>query len=417
MNAPDLPPLPATRGAYLATLLMMVIGFYALLLTSLALTGYALYRLVLWTPAFLSEVHGAGALKVLLIAYAAVGVFGWAILKGMLARVGGDPPGKKLDREHHPRVFALVDEVAARVQADPIHEVFLTAEDEVGVWEEAALYLPPGLSKRKIVLGMGALSYLTLDQLRSILAHEYGHFSHRDTYFSRFIYRVMSSYAAVLRELRDKSGKIQYLNPLYWALKGYTLLYELIAAKFSRAREYHADRFAVESYGRDEFAGVLVAAHVEGAFFSQVGIRRVVSLATEGKGFKNLYHYVGTTRQQFDRDNPNGTAEALGAMLAARTGAFHSHPSLRDRLERQGVRADRTLLPPPPRPLPNPDLDAGAGADGDGPRDAQTTPRPSAAEDLFGDDALALQRELSELCGARYVYMIEAARRAQAGKD
>src|SRR5205823_8254931 len=158
-----------------------------------------------------------------------------------------------------------------------------------------------------LVLGMGALNYLTLEQFRSVMAHEYGHFSHKDTFFSRFIYRVSHSYEALLSQL--SGSQIQYLNPFYWLLRGYVGLYHLIAASFSRRREFFADRFAVLAYGPQIFQRALVASHVEGSFFSQVGMRRVLELAHEGKGFKNGYHYVGANRKFFENENPQAVRE------------------------------------------------------------------------------------------------------------
>ncbi len=408
MNPVNLPPLPKTSSAYLGVLLVMVVGFYVLLLVSLVAVGFALYELVMWTPTYFSHVRGGGAIKLLFLIYAAVCVFGWALIKGFLAKVGGDPFGIKANRRDHPKVFDLTNEVAQRVQADPIHEIFLTPEDDLGVWEEAALYLPPGMGKRKIVLGMGALNYLTIDQLRSILAHEYGHFSNRDTFFSRFIYRVSNSYDALMRQLGG--DRIHLFNPLYWVLRAYVWIYERIAASFSRNREYHADRFAVEGYGQELYAQALVAAHVEGSFFSHVGLRQVVNLAAEGKAFKNLYHFVGVSRKMYEKDNPESLPKVLSDMLAQKSGAFDSHPSLSERLQAQGISPAAVQASPTPRVVADAELDKGMEAD------ALTLVRngaPSAAEDLFGENLPNIQAELSEMVSGKYIYLIEMMRRAQ----
>ena len=133
LNTNGLPTLPKTSTYYLTTLFAMVIGFYVLLLASLIAVGFALYELVIWTPEYFSHVRGVGAVKLLGLIYLMVGLFGWALIKAFLAKVGGDPMGIKATREQFPKVFALTDEVASRVQADPIHEIFLTAEEELGV--------------------------------------------------------------------------------------------------------------------------------------------------------------------------------------------------------------------------------------------------------------------------------------------
>jgi Zn-dependent protease with chaperone function len=405
-----LPALRKAGPAYLVVLLLMVVGFYLLMLACLAAVGWALYELIIWTPAYLSRVRGSGALKLLFFAYAAVALFGWAIIKGFLARVGGDPLGIRCSRQEHPAIFAISDEVAHRVGAQPIDEIFLTPEDEIGVWEESALYMPPGMGRRKLVMGMGAMNYLTTDQLKSILAHEYGHFSNRDTFFSRFIYRVSSSYHAILGELGG--SKLQYVNPCYWLLRGYVAIYEMISASFSRRREFAADRFAVEAYGQKLFGGALVAAHVEGAFFNQVGVGEVLRLAGEGKGFKNLYHFVGSTRKNLDREHPESTAEVTKGILSTRTGMFDSHPSLRERIEMQGIKPATLPAATPPRVACCPEIEEGMDP---AETDQLHIGPPTVAEDLFGDDLQTIQSELSDLVSAKYQYLLQL--QAQAAQE
>ncbi|MCX5659477.1 MAG: M48 family metallopeptidase [Planctomycetota bacterium] len=404
----NLPPLPNTSGAYLTLLLIMVVGFYILLVASLVIVAWLLYEMIVYTPAYLSHVRGGGALKLMLIAYGLVLFFGYALLKAIFTRVGGDPLGIRATRDEHPKVFALTDEVAQKVGAAPIDEIFLTPGNELGVWEEAALYQPPGTGKRKIVLGMGALNYLGVDHLRSILAHEYGHFSNKDTFFSRFIFRVSGGYAAIGQTLAGQ--KIQYINPLFWLIKGYAWVYHALAASFSRVREYAADRFAVEAYGQPLFLQALMAAHVEGTFFSQVGMKRAFELAQEGKGFRNIYHFVGSSRRMFQHDARADVDSVVKEMLEAKTGRFDSHPALADRLAQQGVKPGSLALPLPPRPLADPELDADLEEEK---RQIVASGGPSAAEELLGEQTRKIQGDLSDLLSAQYIHMVNAMRQAQ----
>jgi Zn-dependent protease with chaperone function len=404
----SLPPLPRASGLYLAVLLVLVAVFYVILVASLGLAAYLFVRLVLWTPGLLAQQQSLGAVKLLLILYAAILVYGYAVVKSLRVKTGGDPAGIRLNRTQYPGAFALVDEVAARVQADPIHEIFLVPDTEVGVWEETALYLPPGSGKRKIVLGMGALSFLTLDELRSVLAHEYAHFSHRDTFFGRFIYRVTHSTAILLHELRRHGGWVRYLNPMYWALRLFATLYPRLSARFSRIREYYADRCAVEGYGRDLFARSLITVSLESSFFGEAGSSGALTLGAEGHGFKNVYHFVGAARREFDREAPDGAEQVLSAMLVEPSHRLDSHPSLRERLDAQGV-PDALRHPYPlPQPITTPDLDILAPSD-----TSAASDEPSAAQALLGADTPVLQARLSEVYGAPYVMLGHLLRQAQ----
>ncbi|MDD4891367.1 MAG: M48 family metallopeptidase, partial [Phycisphaerae bacterium] len=176
---------------YLLVLLILVAMFYVLLAACLLACGWGLYLLVTHLPEILAHVRGRGIKLVFMVGLGIV-IFGYSLLRAMVVRTGGDPLGARMTRNDQPRLFGVLDEVCRKVSARPVNEVFVTPETEIGVWEESAIYMPPGAGKRKLVLGLASLCFLTLDQLKSILAHEYGHFSNRDTYWSRFIARVFA---------------------------------------------------------------------------------------------------------------------------------------------------------------------------------------------------------------------------------
>lgn len=405
-----LPRMPRAGRVYLALLLTCVVAFYALLIASLGLSAYLFVRLVLATPGFIAHQGSLGAVKLLLLLYGILFVYAYAVLRALFVKTGGSPGGIKLTRVRHPAVFALTHEVAARVQADPIDYIFLVPGGEIGVWEETALYLPPGAGTRKIVLGMAALSSLTLDELSSILAHEYAHFSHRDTFFSRFIYRVSHSYGALFAALREYGGWTRYLNPLYWVLRAFIVLYPRLAARFSRLQEHRADRQAVVCYGRDLYARALITSHLEGSFFDHCATTGAFCIAQRDGALPNVYHFVAATRRAYDHDNPAGAATALDTILAARSRRLDSHPSLCERLDRQGVPAAARHPYPLPRPIRIAalddliDLEAAGGG---------TTGEPSAAEELFGAEIAALQAQLSDAYCAPFALLAQVIKQVE----
>lgn len=406
-----LPRLPRAGGLYLSTLLALVAAFYLVLVASLGLSAVLLVRLVAWTPGFVAREHTLGALRLLVILYVLLGVYAYATLRGLFTRAGGAPGGITLTRVRHPAVFALADEVAARVAADPIDEAYLLPGAEIGVWEETALYLPPGTGKRKIVLGMAALSSLTPDALRSVLAHEYAHFSHRDTFYARFIYRAAAGCDALLAALGEHGGWVRYINPLYWAFRLFAAVYPRLAARFSRIRELHADRAAAHAYGRDAFARALIATSLDSSFFAQAGADGVMRAAGRDATLPNVYHFVAAARREYERENPAGTAAVLSTMLAVPAGRLDTHPALRERLDARGVPEGDRRPPPPPRPVAVLSLDALVS-------DAAEAARgvPSAAEALFGADASALQARLTTLYSAPYAVVARVLRAAREGE-
>src|SRR5262249_20283447 len=148
----------------------------------------------------------------------------------------------------------------------------------------------------------------------------------------------------------------------------------------------------VEAYGRQLFGETLPASALEATFFSQVGLAEVWELTQRRQQLPNVYHYVAVMRRAYEREHPDRVRKILSRMLAQQTRAFDSHPSLRERLRAQNIPTANIQLPPAARPVPVPHLDAQVAPEilpfvQNGP--------PSAAQELFGEDAVNLQNFLS----------------------
>jgi Zn-dependent protease with chaperone function len=74
--------------------------------------------------------------------------------------------------------------------------------------------------QRYLILGMGALAGLTEGELGAILAHEYGHFNHRDTVGGNFVNPVQRSLHSIARNLAS-AGLATWYNPAWWFVNIY----------------------------------------------------------------------------------------------------------------------------------------------------------------------------------------------------
>src|SRR5205823_2262794 len=100
------------------------------------------------------------------------------------------------------------------------------------------------------------------------------------------------------------------------------------AASFQRNREFHADRFAVEAYGKQPYAEALIVAHLEGSFFSTVAMPELFNLARQHRISANIYQHVGAARQDYDSQNPGTLRKVLGQIMTEKSSVYDSHPSL-----------------------------------------------------------------------------------------
>ena len=209
--------------------------------------------------------------------------------------------------------------------------LYLTPSSSIAVYQEGSG--PFGLlGKRRRVLeiGISTLPLLTRDEFVSILAHEYGHFSHRDPFYGRFIFQVSASLAASLAVMEAAGGVLNYINPFYWFWWLYLRAYTLLAAGFSRMREFLADRRAVATYGKQAFVSGLTKVSVDGTLFESIIYSNFQHLLSEGRAFSNAFDAFRHIREESQAAE---SRERLLEMLRqARPGWFDTHPTYSERL-------------------------------------------------------------------------------------
>ena len=204
--------------------------------------------------AALAVVVGLGALTVLAME-AGTGVVAGKLGFVTLAAAGGlvvalwkvararppQPTGPVLLRADAPELWGIVDELASLTGTRGPDEIRLAPDVNAGVWEDARLLGLVG-GTRRMVLGVPLLHGLTVGQLRSVLAHELGHYSHDDTRLSVVVHRGRAVIGATLAQL---SGSVAG-----WLLRQYGKLYLLVSAATSRRQELAADALSVRAAGR-----------------------------------------------------------------------------------------------------------------------------------------------------------------------
>jgi len=221
-----------------------------LILSSIALPlalGYALLMLPTWS----------------LILVAVVLVLG---IGGLLTAINGlraafivfrtreeqSTPRPLTEQEGRP-LWALSREVAKLVGTRPVDDIWLTPGTDLAVAERGSVLARIGnRSRRVLLLGVAVIDELPRDAFKSILAHEYAHFIHRDTAvgsFARHVeYAMLNFVAAVIRR-----GKIRKWDVAIQFLRYFPAIFYRLTYGACRLREVHADQVAVTAYGRTAF--------------------------------------------------------------------------------------------------------------------------------------------------------------------
>lgn len=149
----------------------LTVTFY--LLAVIIALGLIVTPIALWA----SSGHGN-----LWVTVAMVGA-GATILRAIVPeRDRFEPPGPELSPEEQPRLRQLVDAVAAEVGEPPPDAVYLDLPVNASVLEHRR--------RRIMLLGLPLLATVDADELRAVIAHEYGHYAGGDTRFAGWIWRT-----------------------------------------------------------------------------------------------------------------------------------------------------------------------------------------------------------------------------------
>ena len=101
-------------------------------------------------------------------------------------------------------------------------------------------------SRRMMGIGLPLLVILTVPQLRSVIAHEFGHYHGGDTRLGPLIYRTRSM---VIRTVLGLRGDSTIFNIIRWPFYLYGKMFLRITQAISRRQEYNADILAAKVAG------------------------------------------------------------------------------------------------------------------------------------------------------------------------
>jgi Zn-dependent protease with chaperone function len=256
----------------------------------------------------------------------------WAVLKSLFTKAAAGGFGLVKTPTDCPRLHQVIGDVARRVDTDPVHEVYVAPGSQIGVHQQGrGPFGVFGVKRRVLTLGLSTMRFLTVTELEAILAHEYAHFSHRDTFYSRFIYQVHMSIGQALWGMGQAGGYLNYVNPFYWFLFLYYKSYSLLSAGFSRSREFLADRMASSLYGSDVFADALVKVSTDGTLFEKTIYGNIAHLLQQQQAFVNMYESFQQYRdEQLTKQERD---EEFQKLLAEKGSLFAQHPTVAERLE------------------------------------------------------------------------------------
>jgi Zn-dependent protease with chaperone function len=232
-------PVTAIVGSVLAV--VMLVGFYvAGVGVVVGLIAFAIWLLVVYPGEVAFVVGGAAAA-------AAIGL-GFALWQIVWSGPGPPLSGIAVDEAAAPALWSMARDLADASGTRPPDQIRLVPEVNAAVWEETgALGLRAG--QRRLYVGVPLLYALPSAQVRAVLAHEFGHYSHQHTRLGPTAYRGMWAMERTIKTLGPGVAGV--------ALTLYAVAYALVSAALRRRMEIEADLFAARVAGRDAVASAL----------------------------------------------------------------------------------------------------------------------------------------------------------------
>jgi hypothetical protein len=247
----------------------------------------------------------------------------YKMIRSLFSKIEKEDPGRALNVDEAPRLWDLTRNVASTVQTRAIDEIRVTPGTELAVYEKGTFRERSNdKAKRILILGVGCLNGFRLNSFRAVLAHEYGHFTNRDTAGGDVAMRVndhMMKFAQAMYE----GGQAVWWNIAFQFLRVYHFIFRRLSHGATRLQEVLADRVAAMKYGASAFEDGLTHVVNRTAQFNAIATQEINSSLTARRVMQNLYELPAIENAD--------VAEATREALNRETSEDDTHPSPNDR--------------------------------------------------------------------------------------
>jgi Zn-dependent protease with chaperone function len=304
---------------------LAALGYAYLLFVVLVLL--VLSALSIWSLVYLK---GLG-LKLVLI----VGALLYAVLRSLWVKQ--EPPaGDRVTADDAPQLFKMLEELRQRLRTPALHRVLVTPEFNASVSQVPRLGLF-GWHRNFLVLGLPLMKGLTVEQFKSVLAHELGHLSRGHARAANWIYRMRVIWVRLEStfESRPRWGAGLIRKFFTW----YIPFFSAVSFPFARANEYEADAASVQLTSARDTAQALTNVHVIGSYFAQK-YWPVIHAAAKDSPQPAFAPYSGFVAPAISEVPTSELEQWLDTALNQITSRVDTHPSLGDRLKAIGAPAE-----------------------------------------------------------------------------
>jgi Zn-dependent protease with chaperone function len=167
----------------------------------------------------------------------------------------------EITRKNQPELFSIIDEIVKETAVHKPGKVFLSSEVNASVSYNSvfwSMFLPV---KKNITIGMGLINTTTVGELKTVLAHEFGHFSQRSMKIGGYVNQAEKIIFDTVYNNKDFENSLKYGSG-HWIFQvsssisiAFISVFQYILKMFSdflfknnaslrREMEFHADSVA-----------------------------------------------------------------------------------------------------------------------------------------------------------------------------
>ena len=250
----------------IGSILLFIFTYLLLIFGAICLTlicAFAGFMLIAAKPMFITIMLGGGLV-----------CFGILILVFLVKFIF---KSNKIDRSHltqiteaeQPELFKMIDGIVKEVGTDFPKKVYLSSEVNASVFYDSSfwsMFLPV---RKNLQIGLGLMNCISVDELKAILAHEFGHFSQKSMRMGSYVYNVNQviyntlyeneSYGSFAQKLAGVSNYFaifvvlanKIISGIQFILKKIYDIVNLNHLALSREMEFHADAVAASVAGSE----------------------------------------------------------------------------------------------------------------------------------------------------------------------
>lgn len=218
-----------------------------------------------------------------------------------------NPLRLEIKEEEQPKLFAFIRKLAEETNTQMPKKIFVSPEVNAAVFYNSGFWSMFFPVRKNLEIGLGLVNAMNVSEFKSVLAHEFGHFSQRSMKIGSYIYTVNRAvfnlvygydrWDELLSNWAGTGGIFGFFAGItFWLVERIRSVlktaYQLINVnymKLSREMEYHADLVAVSVCGNKPFVSALRKIEFSSFAFSST-TSFLNALAAKGKCSANLYN-------------------------------------------------------------------------------------------------------------------------------